>query len=140
MSLEKTGERSLGILRSIAVIAVLAGAGVSLGLMFHAGRHNNSVLLLLLFAGWVLSPFIALIVVNQISGRWTVLTRLILFCLMLVLTLASVITYSGVFSPLGTKPAFVFLIVPLGSWLLIALFILTIEALSRRKARKGENV
>ena len=140
MSLEKTGERSLGILRSIAVIAVLAGAGVSLGLMSHAGRQNNSVLLLLLFAGWVLSPFIALIVVNQISGRWTVLTRLILFCLMLVLTLASVITYSGVFSPLGTKPAFVFLIVPLGSWLLIALFILTIEALSHRKARKGENV
>ena len=140
MSLEKTGERSLGILRTIAVIAVLAGAGVSLGLMFHAGRQNNSVLLLLLFAGWVLSPFIALIVVNQISGRWTVLTRLILFCLMLVLTFASVITYSGVLSPPGTKPAFVFLIVPLGSWLLIALFILTIEALSRRKARKGENV
>jgi len=38
-------------LRRGALIALLAGAAGSLGLMLHAGRHNNSRILLVLFHG-----------------------------------------------------------------------------------------
>ena len=63
---------TLGLLRAAALIAVLAGAAGSVGLMLHAGRHNASRILLALFALWVLSPFMALLLVNVISKRWPV--------------------------------------------------------------------
>jgi len=49
----------LGLLRSAARIAVPAGAVGSVGLMLHAGRRNDSRILLVLFTLWVLSPFVA---------------------------------------------------------------------------------
>ncbi|HEX7198860.1 MAG TPA: hypothetical protein VF213_05265, partial [Dongiaceae bacterium] len=51
----------LGFLRRAALIAALAGAAGSLGLMHRAGHRNPSRLLVLLFALWVLSPFTALV-------------------------------------------------------------------------------
>ena len=77
----------LGLLRAAALIAVLAGAVGSVGLTLHAGRHNNSRILLLLFTLWVLSPFVALVWADVVSKRWPVLTRATLYSVMLVLTL-----------------------------------------------------
>lgn len=105
--------RSLSLLRTIALTMELAGAAGSLGLTLHAGRHNDSVLLIILFAAWVLSPFVALLVADMVSKHWPVLTRVTLYCLMLVLALGSLVSYSAVLSPPGAKPAFVFLVVPL---------------------------
>ena len=127
---------SLSILRTMAVVVVVAGAVASVGLMLHAGRNNKSVLLIALFVIWVLSPFMALLVVSVVSKRWPVLTRVTIYSLMLILTLGSLVSYSGALSPPGTKPAFVFLMVPLISWLLIAIA----TSLSRRLSRKSENV
>ncbi len=62
----------LGPLRIIAVIAVVVGAAGSAGLMLYVGRANNSRILLSLFAIWVLSPFVALILANVLSTRWPV--------------------------------------------------------------------
>jgi hypothetical protein len=131
---------TISILHTIALMAVLCGAVGSLGLMLYTGRHNDSVLLLLLFATWVLSPFIALLVANVVSKRWLVLTRVTLYCLMLVITLGSLVSYSGALSPPGTKPAFVFLAVPLISWLLMAIVIPIAASLSRRLSRKSDSV
>jgi hypothetical protein len=78
----------LGLLHSAALIAVLAGAVGSDGLMLRAGYRNPSRLLLVLFALWVLSPFIALVLANMVSKRWSVLTRATLYTVMLVLTVA----------------------------------------------------
>jgi len=131
---------TLSLLRTVAVIAALIGALGSLGLMLHAGRKNNSVLLIALFVIWVLSPFIALLVANAISTRWSFHTRVTLYVLMLVITVGSLVSYSGVFSPPGTKPAFVFLVVPLLSWLLMAIVIPIAASLSRRLLRRRDGV
>src|SRR5260221_8348476 len=55
MSPEKPKNTSIRLLHAIALIGILAGAAGSLGLMLYTGRRNESVLLLGLFAGWVLS-------------------------------------------------------------------------------------
>jgi hypothetical protein len=111
-------------LRRTALVAVLAGGAGSLGLMLRAGRRQNSIILLLLFAGWVLSPFIALVWANAGSKRWSIPTRATLYILMLVLTLGSLTIYGGVaFEYITAKAGFAFLVVPLASWLLIALVV-----------------
>ena len=113
----------------MALVVALAGAAGSLSFMFNAGRNQKSILLIALFTTWVLSPFIALLVANVISKRWSILMRGTLYFLTLFITLGSLVSYSGALSPPGTKPAFKFLIVPLISWLLL---IIVIPILSRR--------
>src|SRR6266446_8409199 len=75
-----------GLLHAVALIAVLAGAGGSVGLMLWVGHRNPSRVLLGLFVIWVLSPFIALLLVNMVSKRWSVITRATLYGVMLILT------------------------------------------------------
>ena len=65
----------LGLLRAGALIAVLAGAVGSLGLMLRVGHRNNSRILIGLFGIWVLSPFVAIVWANLVSKRWSVPTR-----------------------------------------------------------------
>jgi len=127
---------TLSLLRTVAVVVVLAGVVGSISLVLYKGRNNDSVLLIALFVTWVLSPFIALLVANVVSKRWSNLTRMTLYSLMLVLTLGSLVSYSGALSPAGTKTAFVFLVVPLISWLLIAIVLPIAGSLSRRLASR----
>src|ERR1700757_3470784 len=88
--------RFLGLLRAVAMIAVVAGAGGSIGLMLRVGRRNDSRILLALFGIWVLSPFLALVFANVVSMRWPGPTRMTLYIVMLVLTLASLAIYGDV--------------------------------------------
>jgi len=110
-------------LRIIASIILFAGAISSLVLMFYAGHNQKSILLILLFTGWVLSPFIGLFIADMISKHWLPKTRLAIFWLIIFITLASLIFYSGALNVSGTKPAFKFLIVPLISWVLILVIV-----------------
>ena len=110
----------LSVLRTVAAFVVVAGAVGSVGFTLHAGRNNHSILLPLLFVVWVLSPFITFLVVNVVSKRWTVHVRMWLYILMLILTIGSLVGYSGILTPSGTKPAAVFLVVPLISWIFIS--------------------
>lgn len=110
------------MLHRAALIVVVAGAAGSLGLMFRAGRRQNSKILLLLFAIWVLSPFIALVGANVVSKRWSILTRATFDSVMLLITLGTLAIYSDVaFGHATAKVGFVFLVVPLASWLLIGI-------------------
>ena len=132
----KTGRGEGGglrILRALALIAVLAGAVGSVGLMLHAGRRNPSRLLLVLFALWVLSPFLALLLASVVSKRWSVLTRTTLYGVMLVLTLGTLAIYGYVaLGPPRAQTAFVFVVVPPASWLLIAIVVPIAAQISRR--------
>jgi len=120
-------------LRTAALIAVLAGAAGSVALMLRAGHRNPSRILLALFAFWVLSPFIALVWAHSVSKRWQALTRATLYGMMMLLTLGSVAIYAAVaLGPPRAKTAFVFVVVPPASWLLIAIA-LSIAALVSRK-------
>jgi hypothetical protein len=124
----------INFLRIIALIAMLAGAIGSLFFMFNAGHKQNSVILITLFTMWVLSPFAGLLMTDRISRRGKVLSRLTLYGLIFVITLGSLICYSGVLGQLGAKAAFKFLVVPFISWLIIVTVILTAGRMSTRKA------
>jgi hypothetical protein len=109
----------------------------SLILTFHMGRKNNALILTLLFAVWVLSPFIAFLMSEVISKSWSIFARSALYSLIVVLTLGSLLSYGGVLSLPGVKPAFVFLIVPLISWILLVILVLLNERLSGRMPNKN---
>src|SRR5258708_3982389 len=109
----------LGTLRSGALIAVLVGAVVSAGLVLREGPRPPRFLLVLFVFG-VLSPFMAAVLAEVISKRWPLLTRAPLPGVSLVFTLGSLAIYGAV--ALGfsrARPAAVFLLVPLATWVLI---------------------
>ena len=122
----------LGLLRGAALIAVLAGAGGSFGLMLHAGRRNSSRILLVLFTLWVLSPFVALVLAEVVSKRWPVLTRATLYGVMVVVTLGSLAIYGE--DAMRPRAAFVYVVAPAAAWLLIAI-VLPIAAIISAKRR-----
>jgi hypothetical protein len=134
-----TPERgSLGVLRAAALIAIVAGAAGSLGLMLFAGRRNPSVFLIALFAVWVLSPFVALAWANMRSTRWSAATRKALYLVTLVLTVGSFALYADVvLRPPRATPASRFLLVPLASWLLMTMGVSTAALISRRRSDRG---
>jgi len=138
-SQEKPEAGFLCVLRAAALIALLVGAVGSVGLMLHAGRRKDSPrLLLALFAIWVLSPFVALALANIVSKGWSVITRATLYSVMVVLTLGSLAIYGDV--ALGSpraKTAFVFVVVPPASWLLIATVVSIAALISRRLSHRS---
>ena len=107
-------------LRTLVQVGVVAGAMGSVALMLHVGSRNPSSILMVLFAGWVLSPFIALGFADKVSTRWPPAARAMLLGLMLIITLGSLATYASVDLRRPAQPAFMFLVVPLVSWLLVA--------------------
>jgi dienelactone hydrolase len=123
----------LGRLRSAAMIAVRAGAVGSVGLMLWVGHRNPSRLLLVLFAIWVLSPFVALVLAHVVSKSWSVITQATLYTVTLVLTLASLAIYAAVaWGPPRAQAAFVFILVPPASWLFVAIVIPITAVISGR--------
>ena len=117
-------------LGTIALVAGLVGAVGSLYFMFSAGRKQNSIILLALFTAWTLSPFVGLFISNKISTRWTAPARASLYWLTIILTISSLVAYSGAFNTPATKNAFIFLIFPLISWLLIVIVFLIARKIS----------
>lgn len=133
------GDGFIGLLRGAALIAVLAGAVGSFGLMLHVGRRQQSLILIGLFTVWALSPFVALVCAHVVSKHWSVLTRSTLYGVMLVLALGSLATYGNVaLGPPRPQPAFVFLVVPLASWLLIAIALPISALVSGRLSHRGD--
>lgn len=129
--------RSLNVLRTAALFALPAGAVGSIGFMFRAGHRNPSRVLLILFAIWVLSPFVALVSAAIVSKDWSLLTRTTLFGVILVLTVSSLAIYGYVaLGPPRAKTAFAFVVVPPASWLLIAIATSIAALISRRRERQ----
>ena len=120
----------------VLIFALIAiGAIASLWMVLRTGRNNQSILLITLFAGWVLSPFAALLLASLAAKRWAMATRTALYCLVVLITAGSLLVYSGVLIPGGSKPAAVFLIAPLLSWPAMVIVIPVTTYLSRRKAK-----
>ena len=130
--------RILGVLRAVALIAVVGGAVGSVGLMLPAGKRTPRFLLVL-FTIWVLSPFVALAWANVVSKRWSVPTRATLYGVTLVLTLGSLAIYGHVIvvAPSGSSNAFVFVVVPPGSWVLMTVVVPMAALASGRMQRRG---
>jgi len=126
-------------LRTTSLIVALVGAVGSLYLMFSASRKQNSFILLGLFTAWVLSPFIGLFISIKISKSWAGNIRSLLYWLIIVLTIGSLFAYNGAFNTPKTKNAFIFLIVPVISWILLIVTILTARRLSRKTNLNSSN-
>jgi hypothetical protein len=109
------------VLRTVALIALLGGAAGSLGFMMRVGHRNPSILLILMFTVWVLSPFAALLALEMAPKRWRVLTGTPRYAVMVIVALISLAVYGDVaLGPPRPQPAFFFLVIPLVSWVLIA--------------------
>ncbi|MFI5138273.1 MAG: hypothetical protein ACHQIM_10635 [Sphingobacteriales bacterium] len=126
---------TLNTLRIISLVALAVGAGESFTLTLNTGHNNKSMLLVIFFVVWVLSPFAAILAAHAVFSIRLTKIRITLYCLMLVISLISLLAYSGILSPPGAKPASVFLITPLLLWVLMLIFIPI--ALSR--SRKDKN-
>jgi hypothetical protein len=122
---------TFNLMRSVSLVVVFMGVIGSFSLVLYNGRNNKSILLITLFLAWVLSPFIGLLIADKVSKSWTDITRKTLYIIMLVLTMISLFSYSGVFSPAGTKTAFVFLVTPLISWVVILILIVISRSQSK---------
>ena len=127
----------LSLLRAAALIALVVGATGSLVFMFRAGQHTPR-LLLILFTIWVLSPFVALLWANTVSKRWSVLTRGMVYCVTLIVTLGSLAIYGEWINarPAGSANAFLFVIVPPVSLLLSAIVVPMAALLSGKLSRR----
>lgn len=137
----RTDARFLGLLHTAALIAVLGGAVGSVGFTLRAGQRNPSRLLIVLFVIWVLSPFATLVFLNFISKDWSVMTRATVYSVMLVLSLASLAIYGRVaLGPPRAKTAFVFVVVPPLSWLLMVLGVSVAAFVSRKHSRARTRV
>jgi len=128
---------SPALLRAVALIAVVVGAVGSVGLILWVGRGNPSRVLLGLFVIWDLSPFIGLLLAEMVSKRWSVITRATLHIVMLVVALSSLALYGDVVLRPRPQPAFMFLVVPLGSWLFMTIVVPIAALISARRSRRG---
>jgi len=111
-------------LHKVALTTTFFGLLVSLCIMYNAGNSQKSIILIGLFTFWVASPFSGLLIINRISYKWSTSLREALYWLMIILSIVSIVAYSGVLKLLNTKPAFIFLAVPFFSWLSIATYFL----------------
>jgi GNAT superfamily N-acetyltransferase len=130
--------RILVLLHALALAAVVAAAGGAVGLMIWVGRRNPSSVLLLLFALWVVSPFMGLQLADMRSKGWSTGRQATLHGATLALALGSLAIYWYVaLRPQTPQPAFVFLVVPLASWLLMAAAVPVAARISGTRARRG---
>ena len=127
-----------GLLHTAALTALVVGAGCSVGLTLWVGRRNPSRVLMALFVIWVLSPFAALLWADMVSKSWSISSRTTLCSVMLVLALSSMALYGDVvLRPPRSTPASRFLLVPLGSWLVMAIAAMVSGWVKRRGDGKG---
>ena len=108
-----------GYQRETVLVILSIGALLSLTKTFQAGRNNSSILLVTLFLIWVLSPFVTLFIANLKATKKPFRIQMIIYIISVVITLGSVMAYTGLWTAPGSKKAFVFLITPFLSWLLM---------------------
>lgn len=117
-----TPNRNFVLFRAASLIGLGVGAIGAEAMMLYVGRQNPSRILLVLFTGWVLGPFIGLVLAQDLSKNWPAVMRTTLNALTLCLSAASLAIYARVaFGPRIPQPAFAFLAVPLASWLIAAI-------------------
>ena len=128
------GSKKNNTLRAVTFMIVLAATAASLYFMFSIGRNQKSISVIAFFVGWIVAPFIGIFLLTERYQRF-VSRPSFFYWLAMVASVASVVCYSGLVAPLGPKPAFIFLLAPFISWVLIAILF----AFTRRSREKRSN-
>ncbi|MEO8482252.1 MAG: hypothetical protein ABI634_08590 [Acidobacteriota bacterium] len=119
--------------RSTTRVVLIVGAVVSLALMYRAGHRNPSVLLMAMFAIWVAAPFAAMGFAGRAVRRWPSQSQTWVDRATLAVVLGSVGTYVvDAATPISPKAAFIYLVVPLVSWIVLAI----VGAVALSKSRR----
>lgn len=119
-------------LRTIALASALIGIIGSLFFMFRVSSQQKSLLLLGLFTCWVISPFAGLFFAMMTENKRVYPLRTSINKLVIILSILSLLVYSGVLTLPGAKPAFVYLVIPFVSWLFIVIVFLFSKKLSNK--------
>jgi hypothetical protein len=114
-------------LRTLTLMILFAAAAASLVFVMCAGRRNSSVVLVTLFALWVLSPYFALFKLHREARRSLGINVSSLNIIILIISIGSVVGYSGVLSPPGSKLTGVFLTVPFVFWICIVIILIGVK-------------
>lgn len=123
-------------LRRVALVALAVSAAGSVGSMLVVG-HRAPIFLMVLFFGWVLAPFAALAWACRTSARWAEQARARVDWVTIVVALGSLALYADVvLRPPAASPASIFLLVPVGSWLLMAIAFIS----ARRATDSGKRI
>lgn len=124
-------------LRKVSLISIAVASTGAFGLTMYVGRNNPSLALMMMFMMWVLSPFVAALIVDTKWEQWTGVRRESLYALMILISVVSLVVFSFVaFGPPMAKPAAPFLLVPAAEWILVAAVVLK-GVLKKRKSNKG---
>lgn len=128
----RTGSQ-ISLLKYAALSTIAVGCIGSLAFMHHVGRHNHSIVLVMLFWLWVSSAFGANLWVWFSVGRDSHPAKAPYHLAISAVSLGSLGIYGFVaFGPPMSKPAFPFLIIPLVSWIIAALLTATLLARGRK--------
>ena len=122
-------------LHRTAQVAAVVGAVGSVALTLYAGRNNNLPFLMILMSGWVLAPFMGYTLASRYSASWAASTRAVLDGAIVLVAVASLVIYArGALRPPGSKPAAVFVAVPIGAWLLMVIGVPLTALIARRRS------
>jgi hypothetical protein len=122
-------------MRKFVFVLLLIGAIGSVLLMLNAGRHTPA-LLILLFVGWVVSPYLALFWVCLFSKLHSFIAPEILYGLPIVISCGSLAAYGvTLFQHRNKPPTGVYLSIPFLSWILIVV-IISLTVYRKRKTLK----
>jgi hypothetical protein len=124
-------------MRKIAFVILSIGALGSTALVLNAGRYSP-ILLLILFVGWVISPFIVLFLISSFYKIRLKIATEMLYWIMLLISIGALASYSITLIQHRVKPPTgVYLSVPFLSWVIILIFIAV--SFYRKPNKKIEN-
>ncbi len=125
------------LLSVVSSLGVVLGAAGSVILMIIDGKSAPR-LVLVLFIGWVATPWAMLAWAHVAAKRWTPLTRTTLYWVTLALVPISLAIYARIIpQPAGTPHAFMFVAAAPASWLLIATSLGAAALVSRPGRSRG---
>ena len=122
-------------IRRTSILVIAIALAVALVSMSYAGRRQQSLVLIVLFAAWVTAPFAAAIGANVVASRWPARVQRAVRYATVAVPAASAVFYACVaFAGLPLKVGFAFLVGPFVSWLGMAIPVAI--AAATRGARK----
>jgi len=100
-------------LRVGAITALAIGTIGSLALMARMGRHQSSLLVILLFVIWDAAPFVLLGLAVRLANGWNAQLRTAVYSVSLAVSIASLGVYVlDTLAPPHPQPAFMYVLVP----------------------------